>query len=120
MDAPVLHNLKAKYPKLFEDIYFECGPGWYNLLDKLASDLQPFIDKLQAEIDPETEDRMPTSTTIVSTCFLNHSIYFIFPTVLTTSVSAHHITTDSSCDDCPHETCNCSIKILMIVHHSHI
>jgi len=43
-------NIKSKltdtYPKLFARVqYFECGIGWYNLLDRMCNKLQSYIDK---------------------------------------------------------------------------
>lgn len=54
--SPELDNkLCEKYPKIFKDRYadmrttamcwgFECGDGWYNIIDKLCSNIQLHID----------------------------------------------------------------------------
>ena len=40
-----LIDLKGKYSKIFpENFYFECGDGWYNLLDDLCYKLQSYVD----------------------------------------------------------------------------
>jgi hypothetical protein len=47
--------LTAKYPKLFTGFqrpngqgyypfWFECGDGWYNLIERLASNIQSYVD----------------------------------------------------------------------------
>ena len=39
-------DLAAKYPKIFKsDFYFECGDGWYNLLDTVCKCIQNYIDR---------------------------------------------------------------------------
>jgi len=37
--------LKGKYPNLYKNsLYFECGPGWYDIIDNLSSKLEKLID----------------------------------------------------------------------------
>lgn len=45
-----LEELNADFPDLFRDIYFECGPGWYDLLHELAEKLTVII-KRSPQID---------------------------------------------------------------------
>ena len=38
-------DLIAKYPKIFPgNFYFECGDGWYDLIDDLCYKLQAYVD----------------------------------------------------------------------------
>jgi hypothetical protein len=61
-DAKIIYNenmqmclnvktkITEKYPKLFSKIqYFECGPGWCDILDRMCNKLQTYIDKEQEE-----------------------------------------------------------------------
>ena len=52
--------LVAKYPKIFKDRYapmthtamcwgFECGDGWYNIIDALCSNIQHHVDQKRKE-----------------------------------------------------------------------
>jgi hypothetical protein len=44
-------DLAAKYPKIFKpDFYFECGDGWYNLLDTLCKCIQDHLDRGRGDI----------------------------------------------------------------------
>jgi len=40
-------NLKEKYTPFFDNLAFgfECGPGWYDLLEKLTQDIVAIIEK---------------------------------------------------------------------------
>lgn len=55
MDDELDKRLCEKYPKIFKDRHanmqttamcwgFECGPGWYNIIDRLCSNIQHHID----------------------------------------------------------------------------
>ena len=55
MNQELDNKLCEKYPKIFKDRYadmrttamcwgFECGDGWYNILDRLCSNIQSHID----------------------------------------------------------------------------
>ena len=50
-------KLIEQYPKIFnKNFYFECGDGWFNLIDTLCKDLQHRIDwKLKKTSDEEKE-----------------------------------------------------------------
>ena len=38
-------HLKTKFPKIFtENFYFECGDGWFDLIDCLCDDIQNYVD----------------------------------------------------------------------------
>jgi hypothetical protein len=42
-----LRELIAKHSKIFGDghfRYFECGPGWYSIIDEMAEEIQARID----------------------------------------------------------------------------
>lgn len=46
-------KLKEKYPKLLGELsYFECGDGWYNIINKMCFLIQRNID-IQTKRDPE-------------------------------------------------------------------
>ncbi len=47
MTEKLLHSLKDKYPKLLSNLHygFECGDGWYALIDELCAKLTELIDK---------------------------------------------------------------------------
>lgn len=35
-----LNNLREKFPSLFKNIVFECGDGWYDILEDLAFNIK--------------------------------------------------------------------------------
>lgn len=45
LEMKSLDQLHADFPDLFQDIYFECGPGWYDLLNELSQKLTEIIKK---------------------------------------------------------------------------
>jgi hypothetical protein len=56
-------RLCEKYPKIFENRFgdirttamcwgFECGDGWYNLIDTLCAKIQNYVDERSPEVYP--------------------------------------------------------------------
>jgi hypothetical protein len=56
-------RLCEKYPKIFENRFgdiqttamcwgFECGDGWYNLIDTLCAKIQSYVDERSPEVYP--------------------------------------------------------------------
>lgn len=47
-------HLKNKFPKIFSNnFYFECGDGWFDLLDCLCEDIQSYINWKYKEMPVE-------------------------------------------------------------------
>lgn len=45
-------DLVKKYPKLYKHLnFFECGPGWYDIIDDLSSKLEKEIEALAKDGD---------------------------------------------------------------------
>ena len=54
---PDLQDLEARYPQLYrKGMFFECGPGWYGLLDRLSAQLEANIVAIQARGDLDAFD----------------------------------------------------------------
>jgi hypothetical protein len=56
MKPELQDQLLLSYPNLYKkDVYFECGDGWYDLLDRLSFELEPMIIAHEKEHDIHNE-----------------------------------------------------------------
>src|SRR5687768_12037651 len=74
MNEELTEKLVTKYPKLYkQNIYFECGDGWYDLIDKLS-------EKLEEKIFVHPDESIVTCCAQVKEKFGGLRFYMYFET----------------------------------------
>lgn len=92
MNEENIAKLVNAYPKLYKTLqYFECGDGWYGIIDELSSKLEPLIE----------DGELPALAVQVKEKYGSLRFYMNFETdAMSDFIKEYEIRSRSTCEVC--------------------